>query len=178
MDKNKDTQNSKKGTQINPDEKGIFLPGSDDPIMTANLYLKKGLILLALFIFPPVGWFVIGKDTRFQKWFEIMFFSYGIVTLLIFLPISIISLPNLFTIYTQLHLNFPLYHFIFMPLLDLLAIGCIGLGWYLRKKRKFGSLPISLIRLSQLFAFVFYILLLTTLITFGFAIAHIIPKLE
>jgi hypothetical protein len=165
-------------TKINPDEKGIFIAGSDEPILTANLYLKKGLILLSLFVFPPFGWYIIGKDTRFHKWFEIMFFAYGVVTLLLFLPLSFFSLPNLAAIYRQLHLGFPVYHFIFMPLLDLLAVGCVALGWFLRKKRKAERFNHSLILLSQLYAFVFYVVLIITILTFGFAIVHIIPKLE
>lgn len=178
MDKNKPDKNSKSSTPISPDEKGIFLPGSDEPIMTANLYLKKGLVLLSLLIFPPVGWYIMGQDTRFQKWFEIMFFAYGIISLVIFLPMSFLTLPNLASIYHQLHLEFSFYYFVLMPLLDLLAIACVILGWYLRKKRKVNALPQSLIHLSQLFAVIFYIVLITTLITFGFAIIHVIPKLE
>lgn len=159
-------------------QKKIFMQNDNEPL-TSSLYIKKSVVLLFILFIPPVGWYMIGKDHRFVKWFPLICWLYGGITLFIFLPITVISLPNIYSIYQQVHLPFPLYLFALVGLLDIFSIGEITYGFFIRKKLKNDQLTPSLMKITQVVFFaLFYFLVFASVIALCVTVFQLIPKLR
>ena len=70
-------------------------------------HTAQWLMLLMLFIFPPIGWYFMWKEKEYHSWFATTIFIYGLFGFILNALIIIFIAPQIQTIYGSLNITDP-----------------------------------------------------------------------
>jgi hypothetical protein len=103
-------------------------------VTTGQSHFSKWLVLLLLFILPPLAWFLIWKDEHYHRWAYRLLWVYGVLGLMIVVIETVFVIPQLLLLYRNLNVSIPPNITIGIVFTVLICIAEIIFGFILRDK--------------------------------------------
>jgi hypothetical protein len=97
-------------------------------------HFSKWLVLLLIFIFPPLAWFLIWRDEHYHRWAYRLLWIYGVLGLITVAIEAVYVIPQLLLLYRNLNVPIPPNITIGIVIAVLICIAEIIFGFILRNK--------------------------------------------